>query len=84
MAFAYTVTKRIRPERAYKMAWGTFTNGTNDSGGAIVTGFKSCNFFIASINSHLSAAEVKHTISGGTVTIVTGDDIDGTWFAIGV
>lgn len=84
MAFAYTVEKKINVERTWALAWGTFTNGATDAGGDIVTGFSALGFFVPSINSHVGTESVKHTISGGTVTIVTSEGADGTWFAVGV
>lgn len=83
MAFAYAVTKKLNISRSKAMAWGTFTNGSGDVGGDITTGFKTCDFFVPSINSHVDSTDIKHTISGGTVTLVCPDNVDGTWLAIG-
>ena len=83
MAFSYAVTKKVRIERTKSMTWGTFTNAETDSGGDIATGLKTVDFITFSINSHVGGTDVKHTISGGTVTIVTPNGIDGTWFGIG-
>lgn len=83
MAFAYAVTKKVNVSRSKCIVWGTFTNGTADAGGDIVTGLTYCDFFIPSVNSHLGTEDIKHTLSGGTATIVTSEGADGTWFAIG-
>ena len=83
MAFSYTVTKKIGISRTKSFVWGTFTNGANDSGGAVSTGLKACDVWIPVISSHTGGTGIKTSISGGTVTIVTDDDVDGTWFAIG-
>ena len=83
MAFAYAVTSREWISRRKRICWGTFTNGASDSGGAIVTGMKTCDVFIPSVNSHVGATNIKHTISGGTVTIVADEGVDGTWLAVG-
>lgn len=83
MAFAYTVTAKVNISRSKKITWGTFTNGTNDVGGAITTGLTYIDFFSAGITSHVDSGDVKATTSGGTATLITGNDIDGTWMAIG-
>lgn len=83
MAFSYAVTKRIRLDRTKSIAWGTFTNAATDSGGDVVTGFKTVDFIVFSTNSHVGSTLMKHTISGGTVTIVCPDGVDGTWLALG-
>jgi 7-keto-8-aminopelargonate synthetase-like enzyme len=83
MAFAYTVTSREWISRRKRIVWGTFTNAIADTGGAIVTGMKTVDFFIPSINSHVNDTCIKHTVSGGTVTIDCDYDCDGTWLALG-
>ncbi len=83
MAFAYAVTKKVRLTRTKSMTWGTFTNGTNDSGGDVVTGYKTIDFIVFSVNSHVASTDIKQTVSGGTATIVCPDNVDGTWLAIG-
>lgn len=82
MAFAYTTTLRtvVGPCR---LTAGTFTNGTTDTGGAITSGLQSVDHVSVSCNSHLGTEFVKSTISGGTITLLTSEGADGTWFAIG-
>ena len=83
MAFAYAVTSREWIARRKRICWGTFTNGATDTGGAIVTGMKTVDFFVSSYDSHVEAGDAKHTISGGTVTVVVPDGCDGRWMALG-
>ena len=83
MAFAYAVTSRCWLDRKKRLCWGTFTNGATDTGGAIVTGMKTVDFFTAQPDSHVDSTMIKHTISGGTVTIVASDGVDGRWMALG-
>lgn len=85
MAFAYTVdTNRgstVIGNRRFIV--GTFTNGEADSGGAIVTGLSKVDAFDVLVTSHVGSTNAKRTVSGGTVTIVTPNGVDGTWWAIG-
>jgi hypothetical protein len=70
-----------------RIAFGTFTNGSGDSGGTIGTGLKFCNTFVYSASSHLGGEQVKVTKNSGTpgnVAIVTSDSIDGDWVAFGL
>lgn len=83
MAFAYAVTSREWVSRRKKICWGTFTNGAADTGGDIVTGLNTCDHISFTVNSHVGSTVIKHTISGGTVTIVADNDVDGTWMALG-
>lgn len=82
MAFASTKVKRA-VVGSLRVVCGTFTNAAADSGGNIATGLKKVYFFSASFNSHLGTEVAKHTISAGTVTIVTSTGADGIWIAIG-
>jgi hypothetical protein len=83
MAFAYTVTSREWISRKKRICWGTFTNGTTDTGGDVVTGMKTIDHFCCSINSHVGATVNKTVVSGGTATLTINDGVDGTWMAIG-
>lgn len=83
MAFAYAVTSREWISRRKRICWGTFTNTDSDTGGAIVTGMKTVDFFVPSPNSHVGSTVIKHTVSGGTVTLVIDNGVDGTWLAVG-
>ncbi len=82
MAFSSTVTRVIRMGPK-KMAWGTFTNTSTDSGGSVKTGLNAVDFFVPVCSSHLGTESVKITPSAGTVTIVTSNGADGYWMAIG-
>lgn len=82
MAFASTKVKRAVIGNL-RITCGTFTNGAADAGGAIATGLKKVYSFSAEFNSHLGSEPAKHTISAGTVTIVTSTGADGIWTAIG-
>jgi hypothetical protein len=84
MAFAYTVAGKFAISRAKVLTWGTFTNGESDSGGAIVTGLKKADVFFSNYNNALGNETMKVSKSGGTVTIVTSDNADGDWLAIGL
>lgn len=82
MAFSYSVT-RATVIGDQRMVVGTFTNTDTDSGGAISTGLGLVNGFEIVNTSHVGATVPKHTISGGTVTIVTDNGMDGQWIAVG-
>lgn len=92
MTFSYTVdTKSGFPQRDGHMwkSFGTFTNGTSDTGGDIDTGLSYVYHFSATIQGQSDATArsvgVNETfpLSGGVVTIVTTSGLDGTWEAIG-
>ncbi|MFH1231043.1 MAG: hypothetical protein V1709_06045 [Planctomycetota bacterium] len=92
MAFAYAVSSQTIAGNK-RLVFGTFTNAANDTGGAIVTGLSTIDWFCPIFTSHSGSTGVKCTISGGTVTIVvpdtiipqaaTSDGVDGNWIAIG-
>lgn len=87
MAFAYTLDGSS-VIGSMRKTFGTFTNGTTDTGGAISVGLSVVRDFNASPNSHVDTTVSKHTISnaasgGATVTIVTGPNVDGIWCAEG-
>lgn len=79
MAFSAT-TLGFLPIGDQTMAYGSYTQGNTDTGGAITTG-------LSSIRSAMAlGATVASTVSSGTFTIVTADpggDQTGYWFAIG-
>jgi hypothetical protein len=71
-----------------KVTWGTFTDGSGDTGGNIDTGLISCeSMFLQSGGTAViaSAPVINETlpVAGGAVTIVTADGEDGTWLAFG-
>ena len=92
MSFAYAVSSGTIAGNK-RLVFGTFTNSAGDTGGAITTGLDSVDWFAPIVTSHSGATGTKHTISGGTVTIVVpsdalvpsaaADGVDGLWIAIG-
>lgn len=86
MAFAYAVTKSmVKGNR--KHVYGTFTNGSTDSGGTIAALPKFVETFSATCNSHLGTEVLKVTKnspSAGSIAIVTSDGADGDWEASGL
>lgn len=84
MAFAYAVTdKTILGNK--RVTWGTFTNSALTAGGDIVTGLDSVDSFMPCITSHYwsTAPMVTRSVSSGTVTVATENNVDGEWLAIG-
>lgn len=67
-----------------RVKFGTFTNTDTDSGGAITTGLKALDAYGSEVTSHTDASKPKNTVSGGTLTLVTDNGVDGLWWAIGV
>lgn len=82
MAFSSTVTSKTNLG-AVSLIYGTYTQADGDSGGTITTGFGTVIAFGAMITGQLDATEPKYSESGGTVTLVTGNGVDGSWWAIG-
>lgn len=85
MAFSASTTTAPGPDvlGSSRLISGTFTNTDTDSGGAITTGFSviiACGVFHT---SGINNADPKFTVSGGTITIVTSNGADGSWWAIG-
>lgn len=85
---AFTVATSTQPGPAvvgpYKLISGTFTQVAGDVGGSITTGLNALAAWgAANTTSHIGAPTPKITVSGGTITLVTGDGISGQWFAIG-
>jgi len=80
MAFAQTTTATVQSMMANKrVAFGKFTQGSGDTGGAIVTGLQVVEYFEC---TGMKTASV----SGGTVTATTldpGGSQAGYWMAIG-
>ncbi len=81
MAFSFAISGRENLG-SVNMLWGTFTQGSTDSGGDITTGMSGVMAFGA-IPTNVDSFQPKYSASGGTVTLVTGNDVDGNWFAIG-
>ena len=83
MSFAYTRT--LRSAQTHRISCGTFTNGAADTGGTIDSGLKSISFAAAAFSSHVDSGNPKVTWTAGspTITILTNENADGYWFAIG-
>ena len=89
MTFASAITKTV-PEHvgSIKMVWGTYTNASGDTGGDIDSGLTECDMLILQPTGSAAVATapvVNETLpcDGSAVTVVTADDEDGVWFAIG-
>lgn len=67
-----------------EMVVGTYTNGGSDTGGDIVTGLSAIYDFSSSCATSQAATVNQAAISGGTVTLTTVADEDGTWKAVGL
>jgi hypothetical protein len=88
MAFAYTAEEIKEYFGRKKAVWGTFTNGSGDTGGDIVTGlahtdFISLQYTGAAVIADAPVANETFPLASGAVTIVTVDNADGIWFAFG-
>lgn len=83
MAFASTVSGNSIHGN-HRVVWGTFTNTDTDSGGSIDTGFDTIFGFMVIPTSHSGVLAPKYSASGGTVTLVTGNGVDGNWYAVGL
>lgn len=66
-----------------RFKYGTFTNGAQDTGGAISTGLSAIFAYGVHVDSHVGSNQPKCTINGGTLTIVTEEGADGRWWAVG-
>lgn len=88
MAFSSTILcKSVFGNK--RIAYGTFTNGTNDTGGDINTGLKICEFIVlqpkgTAVSSNQAVVNKTLPIAGNAITIVTDAGVSGYWFAIGV
>jgi hypothetical protein len=83
MAFDYT-RKKMSVIGDLRLAAGTYTNGTNDTGGEIVTGLSEILYFNTDYENSASTATTLVSISGGAATITTVKNEDGRWLAIGL
>ena len=87
MTFASSVIKQTvwGNKRVHQ---GTFTNAGGDTGGNIDTKLNLCEFIVLQVNSAAVVANAPVTnetfpIVGSAITIITGDNEDGTWLAFG-
>jgi hypothetical protein len=88
MAFESAITQRPIAVGNRRWAWGTYTNGSGDTGGNIDTGLRMCeNLFLQPCGSAVIATapviNEDFPVDGSAVTVVTSDDEDGIWWAIG-
>ncbi len=83
MAFASTVSGS-RTAGNMRCKFGTFSNGTTDSGGAITTGLHYISDAHCSFDSAVDATAAKLSWSGGTLTINCEFGLDGAWDASGI
>jgi len=68
MAFSYTQNKGVFGN--LKVRYGTFTNTSTSTGGAIATG-------LTKVETVVGAGISSASVSGGAVTITTGSGVDG-------
>jgi len=87
MAFESAIVRRsIEGDRT--VVYGTYTNGGGDTGGDIDTGLAICedlDLRPGGSSAIVTAATVNETLpcAGNAVTVVTADNEDGTWKAVG-
>ncbi len=82
MAFSSSISGRENIG-SINMLWGTFTNTDTDSGGTIDTGMSAVMGFMTISTGQVDASQSKYSASGGTVTLVTQNGVDGNWVAMG-
>ena len=84
MAFAYSKTEVSNATGRLKQVIASFTNGAADTGGAIVTGLtKVLHVSITHTGTTVATNAPVYSLSGGTVTIKTDADADGTVIVFG-
>lgn len=85
MAFAFTIQKTLQGVNQ-KLVVGTYTNATS-TGGDIKTGLSTCYSMVLTPNAAaVTNAHVTNEtfpVSGGEITIVTGNNESGQFFAVG-
>lgn len=87
MAFSSTVTVRSVMGNK-RVHFGTYANGSGDTGGDIDTGLRACEFMSlqpggASAIATAPAVNESLPVAGNAVTVVTADNEDGSWMAVG-
>ena len=87
LTFSYTVDTKDGLRTYWgqnEVSFGTWTNGSGDTGGDIDTKLSSVvNVQLTSYKTSVASNEPAVTaISGGTVSIITDDNVDGYWTAI--
>lgn len=82
MAFSSSITgSTVIGDR--RIIFGTFSQADTDSGGDISTGYGVVNACGVIPTGQVDSDMPKYTISGGTITVVTGNGVDGNWWAVG-
>lgn len=85
MAFESTIDTRPNTMGNLMMITGTFTNGGSDGGGDIDVSGILADVIAAGANGNAAGAtdmEIDGTTST-TLTLVTANGLDGTWWAMG-
>lgn len=88
MTMAYTVNAQEGHAGSLRVVTGTYTNGSGETGGDIVTGLTVVYAaFLQPTKSAVVASQhvINETfpLNSGTITIVTNDNDDGVWMAVG-
>lgn len=87
MAFASTIT-HLSVMGNKRVNYGTYANGTGDTGGDIDTGMAICESLVLQPSGGTviaTAPTVNETlpVGGNAVTVITADGEDGYWVATG-
>ena len=85
MAWSHTTNHTIIGVK--RMRWGTFTNTSGTSGGAIETGLNTINSYAVEVTEDPAGfTQVTTSKSVGTITVTTDTNaaITGDWWAIGL
>lgn len=85
MAFSYTLRKRLMAGNIW-LAWGTFTSSGGSTGGDIDTGLSTVEVFTAFNTAAPAAApyaDESFPLTDTDVSLVTGPNDVGVWFALG-
>ena len=87
MAFTSAVTQKTVFGNK-RVHIGTYTNGSGDTGGDIETGLNKVEACVliptgSSVQTNAPVANETFPLESGDVTIVTDDNADGAWVAIG-
>lgn len=83
MAFVDTVSGRTVYGN-HRVVWGTYAQGETDAGGDIETGMDVVYGFSTVPTGQVGSTAPKYSVSGGTVTLVTDNGVDGNWIAFGL
>ena len=87
MAFSSTTDTRVHVLGDLLMVTGTFANDGGSTGGDIVLSAHLSKIFAAGSNANAASAPIHTTEIDGTatttLTLVTGANISGSWWALG-